>query len=641
MEPLEFYGYLLRRGFERRKSQEEMVRLVERVIEEGGVKLIEAPTGTGKTFGYLIPIITKGVKAIVSTGTKILQDQLRRDIEFLLTHYRILTGKEISYAVVKGRANYLCLDRLEKEKPEDLGDIPQLMEKNWDGDLTLAQVPPETVSKINVDEDHCTPHYREVCPFREECYYWSLIKVKEKTADILVVNHALLALKEFEDTKDRILVVDEAHEFDRYLTLATTSGVSLYSLRELVGTLERLQGEKVEVELESFFSENFGELLKDKEEIPVESFKPYAEPFRRQIYDPLREHLRKARENLKEEIEEFLSSRIAVSHRLKFYLERTMIADPEVIDRTRSAYEEPDGEERRLIEKVKRLEFAERRIFKIGSLLRLWEEDPPEYGYSVSKSWSRRLQTFNYRMEVFPVFPREVVRPEDFKGVVLTSATVDPEDLAQTTGIVGDFHKLSYNFDYSRVTFIVERTNPKRESWEESFREAYRKIRSMHEKVLVLLTNKEHIKLVEGNGEVGRQGEGSLSRLIEDLRKGRIKVLVGLDSLWTGVDVKGEKGILMSKLPFENPDDPITYHRIRFLKEIGEDPFLYQRRKAFIKFRQGVGRLVRQKGDWGTIILCDDRIWRYREFVNFLKELGVKILYGGIFTRRRTSGYPC
>ncbi len=641
MEPLEFYEYLVRRGFERRKSQEEMIRIVDQVLEEGGVRLIEAPTGTGKTFAYLIPIITRGAKAIISTGTKILQDQLRRDIEFLITHYSMITGDRVTYAVIKGRANYLCLDRLEREKPKDLGDIPQLMEKGWEGDLTLAQVPPETITKINVDEDHCTLHYREVCPFRERCYYWNIVKVKEATADILVVNHALLALKEFEDTKDRVLVIDEAHETDRYLTLATTAGISLYTIRELVGTIERIGGVKVDIDPEGFFRESFGGLFREEDqEVPVESFLPYAQGFRVSIYDPLRSCLRDARERLREDLESFLCSRIAISHKFKFYLERTLILEPETLERVRSAYEDPDEEERVFIDRVKRLEFAERRIFKIGSLLRIWEEDPPDYGYKVSRFWSSRLQTFNYRMEVFPIFPTGVVDPEAFKGVVLTSATVDPEDIAQTTGIRGRFHRLSYNFDYSRVTFIVERTNPKREGWEERLRSAYKKIRSLHDRVLVLLTNKEHLRIIEGGEDVGKQGNGSLTRLIEGFREGRLKVLVGLDSLWTGIDVKGEKGILMAKLPFESPEDPVTYHRIRFLRETGEDPFLYQRRKAFIKFRQGVGRLVRQKGDWGTIVLCDNRIWRYEEFVEFLRELGVRVLYGDPVRSRRTSARP-
>ena len=241
---------------------------------------------------------------------------------------------------------------------------------------------------------------------------------------------------------------------------------------------------------------------------------------------------------------------------------------------------------------------------------------------------------------MFPVFPRDSIDPEEFSGVILTSATVDPQDIEFTTGIKGEFHKLSWNFDYRRVNFIIKPTNPKREDWERELKSAFKEIRSMHDRVLVLLTNRSHLKLFNRSERIAKQGEDSLAELIEKLREGRIKVLVGLDSLWTGIDVKGEKGVLMSKLPFESPEDPVSFHRIRFLRSVGEDPFIYQRRKAFLKFRQGVGRLMRQKEDSGTIMICDNRIWRYREFTDFLKELGVRILYNKKPTARRTSGRP-
>jgi ATP-dependent DNA helicase DinG len=144
---------------------------------------------------------------------------------------------------------------------------------------------------------------------------------------------------------------------------------------------------------------------------------------------------------------------------------------------------------------------------------------------------------------------------------------------------------------------------------------------------LVLLTNKEQIELFKGEEGLAVQGEDRLSFLVEALRRGDIKALVGLDSLWFGVDVKGRKGLLMAKLPFDSPEDPLTYHRIRYLREIGEDPFEYQKRKALIKFRQGIGRLMRSKEDEGTIILCDRRIFKFKEFKRVVEELGMRIKY--------------
>jgi len=81
----------------------------------------------------------------------------------------------------------------------------------------------------------------------------------------------------------------------------------------------------------------------------------------------------------------------------------------------------------------------------------------------------------------------------------------------------------------------------------------------------------------------------------------------------------------MAKLPFESPEEPITFHRIRFLKSVGLDPFEYQKRKALIKFRQGIGRLMRSKEDSGTIVLCDKRIYKFREFLEAVEELGIRV----------------
>ena len=639
MDSQHFYEYLLSKGYDRRESQEEFISLVEEVIEEGGVRLIEAPTGTGKTFGYLIPIITSGRKAIISTGTKILQDQLRRDIEFLTGHYKILTGREIEYLVIKGKANYLCVDRLNKEEieHEHRMALKELMENGWDGDLSLTDLPVDTAQKVNIDEDYCTYAYRKLCPHRNSCYYWSKLKLRELKADILVVNHALLALKEFEDTREKVLVIDEAHELDRYLTLASTTGVSLYYLREIIGYLEKLLGEEIKVSPEGFFRKHFGKLFENEgDELSLESLTPYIGEFRTSIYEPLKAYLNRLTNKLREEILEFLNSRLMISFKLKEYILDSHIIEYEVIERFKAGYEEPEEEERELIEKLKKVEFLDSKLYKLGVFTRLAENEDNSYGYKVSRRWSKKLQTYNYRLEMFPVFPRGVIQEEDYKGIILTSATVDPEDIKFTTGIEGDFFPLKKNFDYSDVTFIIKNTNPKRDDWKEQLIEAYEDILNIHERVLVLLTNKVHMELLNHRDGTARQGESSLDKLIEFLREGKIKALIGLDSLWTGVDIRGEKGILMSKLPFDSPEDPTTYHRIRFLKSIGEDHFEYQRRKAFIKFRQGVGRLMRQKTDRGTIVLCDNRIWRYREFINFLKELGVNIVYEKGLTYRRT-----
>jgi len=641
MKPLEFYEYLLKKGFEERKSQREMIKIVEETLEEGGVKLIEAPTGTGKTFAYLIPIIVNKQKAIISTGTKILQDQLKRDIEFLLGHWKLLTGQRVSYAVIKGKGNYLCIDRFKKEEiPEaDRLEIETLMETEWDGDLTLTGLSPEILVKVNVDEDYCTHAYRMACPFYKECYYWSKVKKREANADILVINHSLLALKEF-DTKDRVLVIDEAHELDRYLTLATTFGISLYWFKDLQKGLEKLSGESVPIPAEEFFRKNFEKLFEeDTNEVALDNIKDYVGQMKTLLYAPLNEAVERLKKKVKEEVERFVRETLMVSYTFKDFLENTLLFERELLEQVNAGYEEPTEREKELIDKVKKIDYYRRKLNKLRSFINYAEEENEEVGFKISRSWSKKLNGYNYKLEAFLIFPRSVMDTEEYKAVILTSATVEPEDLFLTTGIVGEFYSLPHNYDYTKSTIFIEDTNPKREDWKDKLLTNYYVLRSEYEKVLVLLTNKEHLKLFEGDEEAGIQGKESLTKLIEFLRNGKIKVLVGLDSLWTGVDVKGEKGILMAKLPFENPKDPLTYHRMKFLRKMGEDPFTYQRRKAYIKFRQGVGRLVRQNSDRGKIILCDNRIWRYREFMDFLRSLGINVVSKGKFRRKSKTPF--
>ncbi len=627
---LSIYQFLLNKGLEKRRVQEKFFSIVLSAIEEGNntVKLIQAPTGTGKTYGYLIPLMETGQKAIISTGTKLLQEQLRKDIESLRSVYSYLYGKDINYLILKGKSNYLCLDRYYELPPTQRpAELELAIGSSWDGDFEFVSLEPELKEKLSIDEDHCTPHYRNLCKYRNECYYWSRLKRMEQKADLLVINHALLSLKDF-DAEDRVLVIDEAHELDKYLTSSLGMSLSLYTLRrEIMGRVrEFIPG--ADIELEEFFAKHFGGLFKgDKEEVPLESLKAYAEAFEREVVLPLRSFFKNIRESLISELTNFTTERMFVSLKFKDYLLKTGLIDWDRYLDLKANYEEPTQEEERLIKKLRDYEILSNKLRKAFDFAKVMKEDPQEFGYLVGRKFSKRLGTFNYYLEVFPVFPAGHVDFTGYRAVIATSATIDPEDMASCVGLRGEYYELEHGFDYSRVDFLVYMVEPRREreKWELCLKEGYRYLRSLYEKVLVLLTNKENIKLFEKEGDVAFQGEEPLSRLVQELREGKIKALIGLDSLWFGVDVKGPKGMLMAKLPFESPEDPITFHRIRFLKSIGENPFDYQKRKALIKFRQGIGRLIRSREDYGTIVLCDKRIFRFKEFLRAVQELGIRV----------------
>ncbi|MCS6875599.1 MAG: ATP-dependent DNA helicase [Aquificaceae bacterium] len=626
------YEFLLKKGLERRRVQEEFFQIVLSAIQEGNcsVKIIQAPTGTGKTYGYLIPLMESEQKAIISTGTKLLQEQLRKDIENLRAYYSYIHGKEINYLIMKGKTNYLCLDRYHNLPSESVpSELYMSVQCNWDGDFEFVNIDQELKEKLCVDEDYCTPSYRKMCKYFQECYYWSRLKNLEKSADIVVVNHALLSLKEFENSDERVLVIDEAHELDKYVTSSLTSGVSVYTLRvEIVGkVLEFIRNANVEVE--DFFVRNFEKLFNaGQEEVAVESLKPYAKDFEESILRPLFQYHKAIRESLISELTRFTTERMFVSMQFKEYLLKSGLLDWERYLDLKSNYEEPSEEERKFIKKLKDYELLTKRLQRVKEFHRLIMEEPQDFGYLVGRKYSKKLNTFNYWLHTFPIFPSGYVDFSNYKSIVITSATVDPEDLRQTFAIQGEYYELEHTFPYHKVNFVVYKVDPRDvKRWEECVKMAYAYLRSLHDKVLVLLTNKEHKKLFEKEDGVAFQGEGNLSQLLKALSEGKFKAVIGLDSLWFGVDVKGHKGILMSKLPFENPNEPVNFHRIRFLKSMGLEPFEYQKRKALIKFRQGIGRLMRSKDDGGTIVLCDGRVSKFREFIRAVEDLGIRVTY--------------
>lgn len=615
------YEFLTGKGLERRKVQEEFFQIILSAFDRGGVKVIQAPTGTGKTYAYLIPLIERDQKAIISTGTKLLQEQLRRDIETLKGYAKYILNKDVSYLILKGKSNYLCLDRYYSSQRVDLESH---INSQWDGDYEFVKLPAEVWAEICVDDDYCDSHYRSMCKYRRDCYYWGRIKSMERQAQILVINHALLSLREFENPNERVLVIDEAHELDKYITSSLRSDLSLYTLRvEVLGRIRNFLPE-ANVDVEGFFIENFERLFKEEEEeIPLEGLKAYQEPFEREVLFPIESLYQRVREKVLEEIKEFLEGRLFVSLRLKDYLLRLGVLSWERYLALNSNYEEPSKEEESLIKRIKAYELLSKSISRLRSFNLIMKEERHDLGYLVGRRWSKRLRTFNYWMGVFPVFPAGHVDFMDYKAVVVTSATVDPEDLRLTLGLEGEYYELSHTFPYHRVNFLVYEVDPREEGWRFALKDAYKYLRSLYDKVLILLTNKDQRAIFEREEGLAFQGEEGLSKLVQDIREGRIKALAGFDSLWLGVDVPGQKGLLMAKLPFESPEEPITFHRIRFLKEMGMDPFEYQKRKALIKFRQGIGRLMRTKDDGGTIILCDKRVYRFKEFLWVLEKLGI------------------
>jgi ATP-dependent DNA helicase DinG len=650
------YDYLCEKeNYESRDSQKKFFDIVQETIDNGGIKIIQAPTGTGKTYGYLIPIIESQQKAIISTGTKLLQEQLRNDVDNLKSFYYKLTGNNVFRLVMKGKNNYLCLDRFNnyQGKPaEMLVEIGEKLKTRWDGDKEFLQkTDSEIWNKICVDEDYCTPYYRSICKYKDECLYWAKLRSKESQADILIVNHALLALSDFGDIEKEefILVIDEAHELDKYITSALTKTISTFMLKGILDYIKQfLPSDNLDVE--KFFNnlnEDFSKLGVGDEEVPLvlkdnnENIQPkfpliekekssFLNEFKEQILDPLEKYKDNVRNKVVDDIRNRIK-RIWIGPNLKSYLEKLSLISWEELSGTAISDQDSQDDEE-LIKKLKIYEFLENRFIKVKEFYKTIEGNQGNYGLSISREYNENLQTYNYIISLFPISPKGQFNLNGYKGAIITSATADPEDLKSTLGIEGDFTNLPHNFSYGNVKFCICDVNPSEEKekdkWIGCLKQSFKWLKNKYSKVLVLLTNKEDFKLF-GNepGTAFLRKDEKVSERVEDLKKGRIKALVGLDRLWFGVDVPGEKGILIARIPFEYPGDPLNFYRERYLGE--EEFWKYYKRKALIKFKQGIGRMMRTRNDGGTIILCDNKISKHEEFMKFieeLKELGLVVV---------------
>jgi len=724
---MELYKTLLNLGYERRKSQEKMFSIVEECInkedfddEEQNVVLIEAPTGVGKSFGYLLPIIEHGKQAIISTKTKILQEQLRRDLEHLSSIRKNYFGKGINYLILKGKANYLCLDRFyDKEnelkqtttfgKVSLANTIRELIESSgWDGDIEFTNIPLEVWTDINIDENYCDSNYRKSCPYLKDCFYYKKLKDKEKLADILVINHSLLVLKNFDDTEEKILVIDEAHELDEALVKSLTSGFSVISLMRLVASIRDMlpndnknmldNVDILEIErwnrvselrsvngmssfqemLSTLFKRLFEGIFENKKQKPTNKStigkapssipldKPFfVEPLISMVYEPLNQAVNVIKNYVINIVKERLEYKNTISRKFKAFLESSLLFENEFLNRFSIDTSElqddfADGSADRLEREIMRLiakfKSISNRVSNIYNTLKYMEDEENKdiIGFVVSREFSKKLGDFNYKIEAFPIFPRDAIDLSNYKYVILTSATLDKDLIELTTGISGEYHSLEHVFNYEDVSFIIKNIVPKnKDLWKEELINSLRYLRTFYSKVLVLLTSYEQMEYIPKDEDIIFQNTTTLRKAIEMVENGDKNVLVGVDSVWTGIDLKGDKGLLMAKLPFDSPEDPINYHRMRYFKKHNKattshfgsmeqamahsssekclkhtmDGFIYMRKKAFLQFKQGFGRLVRSKKDKGTIIICDSRIWRYEEFINFIKSLRVKIYY--------------
>lgn len=638
-------------GYEERGSQVELARDVARTLGRGGVLMAEAPTGVGKSLAYLLPAVLhaleSGERVVVATCTKSLQDQLyERDLPALLA----ALGERLPIARLKGKQNYLCPRALDlegggEEERETLEALRAWAAGEAEGDLDRFEPPdPEAFrrlrARVATDPSACTA---AVCRRGRECF-WARARRAAAEARLVVVNHALLARAADSEglmPEAEVLVVDEAHRLEGVLSSQLERGVSRHRFEELLrltgaprparrgrsdaagGLLARVRAmalpvlpgdparERLFADLESL-GRRADEVRGDAERF-FAALAPEggpAGPYGR------RARYRSQRELLGREIEPL---DVALEHCRTFATVLRRAAGACLAADAGSAGEELSAEAENVALRWDELH---------ADLASLAEAIDPDWVYWRSLApGSRGAELRGVPVSVGDFARRQLLARA--RAVVLTSATLssggDFEWAADRLGL-GEERGLPYASASYPSPFPLER-NMRVAVYDGGPDEAAAVsdvvaalAAATPRNVLVLFTAHERLRRVRtrlaGLLEPGRlllaqDVDGPAGLLVDRFRAARGAVLLGVQSLWEGVDFPGEalELLVVAKLPFSVPDDPLVEARAERLRERGLEPFRADAvPEAVMRFRQGVGRLIRRSDDRGVLVVCDPRL---------------------------------
>lgn len=598
-------------GFRPRQSQTEMAKTIAQAIANQQALIAEAGTGTGKTFAYLVPALLWGGKVIISTGTKNLQDQLfLRDIPTV----RKALKAPVSVALLKGRANYVCHFHLERTlqngrltSRDDVGylrEISRFIKTTASGDKAELSKVPETALIWNLVTSTRDTCMGAECQYYQDCFVMKARKQAQQ-ADVVVVNHHLffadVALKDTGVAEllpsANTIIFDEAHQLPETATLFFGDTVSTSMVLELcrdvqaeglshardgadwakvVGSVDRAARD-----LRLTFSQDIVRLAVNQIALSSTFFP--------------------ALETLKEEL-------------------RHMIA---VLEKQ--------------AERAETIEQCRVRAIGLESQLARWNAS----GASAAKyeegqervlwveAFSSSLQLHQTPLSIAPIFNKQ--REGVPRAWIFTSATLavknDFHHFTLQMGLTDAVaHTWSSPFDYDRQGLLYVPLNlpqPNSLDYTDAVVDAaLPMIEAAGGRCFLLCTT---IRAVNRAAERLRdefakrnlpfplmvQGEAGRTELLDRFRAAGNAVLIGSQSFWEGVDVRGEalSLVIIDKLPFSPPDDPVLAARIESLERKGFNGFMHhQLPEAIINLKQGAGRLIRDETDRGVLMVCDPRL---------------------------------
>jgi ATP-dependent DNA helicase DinG len=600
-------------GFKPRQAQLEMAQAVSRAIANGNCLVAEAGTGTGKTFAYLVPAVLSRKKIIVSTATKTLQDQLfRKDLPIV----RRSLGIPFSAALLKGRGNYLCLYRLENtlgfkagyghREARALEAILRWTRNTRTGDISEAVDVPESSMlwpSVTSTVDNCLG---QECPKYGDCF---LVKARKSAqeADIIVINHHLLwadwTLKNdgFGEIlpEAQAIVVDEAHQF-------------MESAMQFLGL--------------SISSRQLGDLAQDtivertKDALDVPDLLSGAERLEQLVADF---RLALGEESRRDSWHKVLDKPNATG--LLTALKQQLVDLGELL--------------RVVAVRGKGLESCHKRCAELAGRLQIFLQAEDDKTVRWFETRKRGFSLNRTPLEIATEFER--FRKQSRSAWVFASATLTVggrfDHFVRQFGLDGaECHSWESPFDYRNQCLLFlppAMPDPSAPGFTRAVVEtAVPVLKASRGRAFLLFTS--HQALLEAASSLpvhldyplfiqGTQPKGILLDLFKKSDHG---ILLGTATFWEGVDVPGPalSCVIIDKLPFASPGDPVLSARLETLRRAGQNPFVsFQLPAAIIALKQGVGRLIRDARDRGVLVLCDPRVLNRSYGKLFLDSLPV------------------
>ncbi|MFH8567921.1 ATP-dependent DNA helicase [Streptomyces sp. NPDC017993] len=609
-------------GGTERPGQVAMAEAVAEAVDDNAHLLVQAGTGTGKSLGYLVPALAHGERVVVATATLALQRQLvERDLPRTVDALHPQLRRRPEFAMLKGRSNYLCLHRLNEGVPQEeedglfdpfeqatptskLGkDLLRL--RDWadetetgDRDALTPGVSDRAWGQVSVSSRECLGASK--CAYGAECFA-EAARERAKLADVVVTNHALLAIDAIEGApilpQHEVLIIDEAHELVSRVTGVATGELTPGQVNRAVRRAAKLVNEKAADQLQTA-SETFERLME------------LALPGRL------------------EEVPEDLGYCLMALRDAA----RTVIS---ALGSTRDkSVQDEDAVRKQALAAVENVHAVAERIAN---------------GSEYDVVWYERHDRFGAALRVAPLSVSGLLREKLFadRSVVLTSATlklggdfngvgaslglspegVQGEDIPVWKGL-----DVGSPFDYSRqgILYVAKHlSQPGREgNREDMLDELTELVEAAGGRTLGLFSSmrgaQAAAEALRGRLDVPilLQGEETLGELIRHFAADARTCLFGTLSLWQGVDVPGANCqlVVMDRVPFPRPDDPLMSARQKAVEEAGGNGFMaVAATHAALLMAQGAGRLVRATGDRGVVAVLDPRVERAR-YGSFLRK---------------------